>query len=453
MDETIAAISTPVGEGGIAIIRVSGPAALSLADQVFVCKRGRPSSLPTHTIHFGAIGHCDDLIDRGMLTVMRAPRTYTGEDTVEINCHGGLLTARKTLELCLRHGARLAEPGEFTKRAFLNGRMDLTQAEAVMDIIQSKTDRAHNAALRALEGQVTLKVNALRDRLVNTLAQIEARLDFPEEDISPATQAEIIEEIRIVNQQLDDLLRTAREGKILREGISVAIIGRPNAGKSSLMNALLGHERAIVTPIPGTTRDIIEEFANIGGVPFRLTDTAGIRPARGKVEALGVERAHSTAAGSEIILHVIDSSRRFSTTDLTIANTYESDHAILVINKSDLRSHLKLPQPLTTMRSVTLSSVTRDGIGKLKEVLVDIAYNGRVGLTNTSITINSRHEHCIFLAQQQLTKAIETNSTSIQLEVLSQHVRGALNHVGEIVGKTVTEDILDKIFQSFCIGK
>ena len=290
MEDTIAAISTPIGEGGIAIIRVCGPLAFDLADRVFHSSKGRPSEFPTHTIHFGTAGINGEAIDQVMLTVMRAPRTYTKEDTVEINCHGGILTARKLLSLCLHNGARLAEPGEFTKRAFLNGRMDLTQAEAVMDLIRARTDRAHECALHELQGHLSTKVNDAREKLIAILANIEAHIDFPEEDLPPATRENLLRDTESVLAFLQSLLDTFREGKILREGIPVAIVGRPNVGKSSLLNALLGENRAIVTSVPGTTRDTLEEFANIQGIPFRFTDTAGIRQPRGRVEAIGVER-------------------------------------------------------------------------------------------------------------------------------------------------------------------
>src|SRR5271154_3764049 len=274
MDDTIAAISTPIGEGGIAIIRVSGPCAFDVAERIFHARRGRVSEFPTHTLHFGTIGTNGHCIDQVMLAVMRAPRTYTKEDTVEINCHGGVLTARKVLALCLQSGARLAEPGEFTKRAFLNGRLDLTQAEAVMDLIRAKSDRAHTAAIHELEGHLSKKIDEAREKLIAILAHIEAHIDFPEEDIAPETKETLLRDTEAVSGFICSLLATAREGKILRHGISVAIVGRPNVGKSSLMNALIGSDRSIVTAVPGTTRDTIEENASISGIPFRLTHTA-----------------------------------------------------------------------------------------------------------------------------------------------------------------------------------
>src|SRR5260221_7466845 len=305
MDDTIAAISTPIGEGGIAIIRVSGPNALPLGDCIFHSSDGGVSKFPSHTLHFGTIGRNGEMIDQVMLGVMRAPRTYTKEDTIEINCHGGVLTARKILALCLENGARLAEPGEFTKRAFLNGRLDLTQAEAVMDLIRAKSDRGHAAAVHELEGHLSAKINHAREKLITILANIEAHIDFPEEDIAPETRETLLQGTEAVLGFVRSLLATAREGKILREGISVAIVGRPNVGKSSLMNALIGSDRSIVTSVPGTTRDTIEETISISGVPFRLTDTAGIRKTRGAVEQIGVDRRRKALDTSEIVLIVL----------------------------------------------------------------------------------------------------------------------------------------------------
>ena len=334
MDDTIAAISTPIGEGGIAIIRLSGPNALAVGDRIFHSREGRVSEFPSHTLHFGTIGKNGEMIDQVMLAVLRAPRTYTKEDTVEINCHGGILTARKILALCLQSGARLAEPGEFTKRAFLNGRLDLTQAEAVMDLIRAKSDRAHTAAIHELEGHLSVKIDQAREKLITILAHIEAHIDFPEEDIAPETRETLLRDTENVLKFIRSLLATAREGKILRDGISVAIVGRPNVGKSSLMNALIGSDRSIVTPVPGTTRDTIEETASISGIPFRLTDTAGMRKTRGTAEKLGVARSRKALDISDIVLLVLDSSKPLSAADRDLIKQCDGKVALLVLNKT-----------------------------------------------------------------------------------------------------------------------
>ena len=452
-DDTIAAISTAIGEGGIAIVRLSGLRAFEIADAIFVSSRGKPSEFPSHTIHFGKIGRNGDLIDQVMLSVMRAPRTYTTEHVVEINCHGGSLAARKILAACLTHGARLAEPGEFTKRAFLNGRIDLTQAEAVMDLISAKTDLAHSAAAHALDGHLTKHVEQARQRLIMVLAHLEAQIDFPEDDISPDTRAKLVRNADDVNQQLRGLLATSREGKILREGVAVAIIGRPNVGKSSLMNVLLGHERSIVTPIPGTTRDTIEETANIRGIPVRFTDTAGIRKARSAVEGIGVERSRNALTASALVLFVLDASRPFTQADRVLEDLCAEKPALLVLNKIDLPRKLKLPPNSRTLPSAEVCAVTGDGIERLKDLIADKVWSGQATTNEFDVAINERHADALARAIDALTRALELLKSAAPNEVASQELRIGLDAIGEIVGRTSTEDILDKIFSTFCIGK
>jgi len=453
MDDTIAAISTPIGEGGIAIIRVSGPNALAVGDRIFHSRDGRVSKFPSHTLHFGTIGNNGKMIDQVMLAVLRAPRTYTKEDTVEINCHGGVLTARKILALCLQSGARLAEPGEFTKRAFLNGRLDLTQAEAVMDLIRAKSDRAHTAAVHELEGHLSKKIDEAREKLIAILAHIEAHIDFPEEDIAPETRETLLRNTEVVLAFIQSLLATAREGKILREGISVAIVGRPNVGKSSLMNALIGSDRSIVTSVPGTTRDTIEETVSISGIPFRFTDTAGIRTTRGAVEQIGVERSRKALDASEIVLLVLDSSKPLSTADRELAKQSHGKNTLLVLNKVDLQNRLKLSDGLATIECVNVSATTGAGLGTLREKVVSIAYSGKVGTTDVDVAINERQSALLMSSEKYLTECIYLFTSRQPLEIVAQQLRQTLNVIGEITGKTATEDVLSKIFSTFCIGK
>ena len=453
MDDTIAAISTPIGEGGIAIIRVSGPNAFAAADHIFHSHDGRVSEFPSHTLHFGTIGGNGELIDQVMLGVMRAPRTYTKEDTVEINCHGGVLTARKILALCLQSGARLAEPGEFTKRAFLNGRLDLTQAEAVMDLIRAKSDRAHTAAVHELEGHLSKKIDQAREKLITILAHIEAHIDFPEEDINPETRETLLRDTEAVLSFVRSLLATAREGKILREGISVAIVGRPNVGKSSLMNALIGTDRSIVTSVPGTTRDTIEETASISGVPFRLTDTAGIRKSRGAVEQIGVERSRKALDISEIVLLVLDSSKPLTVTDRELIKESHGKVTLLVINKVDLPNRLRLSSDLASMQHVKVSATVGTGLDTLRDKLVSLAYSGKVGTTDVDVAINERQSALLKLSEKYLTESVAIFNSKQPLEIVAQQLRRSLNVIGEITGKTTTEDVLSKIFSTFCIGK
>jgi tRNA modification GTPase len=454
MDDTIAAISTPIGEGGIAIIRISGPRAFDVADRVFRCCRGRPSDFATHTLHMGTIGINGDVIDQVMLTVMRAPRTYTKEDTVEINCHGGVFTARKILALCLQNGARLAEPGEFTKRAFLNGRIDLTQAEAVMDLIRAKSDRAHIAAIHELEGHLSAKINAARDRLLTILAHVEAHIDFPEDDLGPEVREDWLRATEELARLAQTLLATAREGHILRDGISVAIVGRPNVGKSSLLNALVGRDRSIVTPVPGTTRDTIEECVSINGIPFRFTDTAGIRRGRGTAEQHGVNRSRKALEISELALIVCDLSRPFTAADTEVIDLIGTKPAIVVLNKCDLPHRLRLPSAVAaTANAVGVSATRGDGLDDLRAKLVDLAYRGTIGTTAVDIAINERQKQLLQSANKYLTESHNALATAQSLEIVSQQLRLAMDFLGEIVGKTTTDDILEHIFSRFCIGK
>jgi tRNA modification GTPase len=453
MEDTIAAISTPIGEGGIAIVRVSGARAFAVADALFNSRQGPPSQFASHTIHFGTIGSNGETADQVMLSVMRAPRTYTAEDVVEINCHGGLLPAKKILSLCLQHGARLAEPGEFTKRAFLNGRMDLIQAEAVMDLIHARTERAQSAAIHALQGHLSTKVNEARDRLVTILAHIEAHLDFPDEDIAPNTREKLLHDLQSAMDFLKSILATASEGQILRAGVSLAIVGRPNVGKSSVMNALLGQERSIVTPIPGTTRDTIEELANIRGIPVRLSDTAGIRNARGAVEKLGVGRSRNTLQHSDLALHIFDYSRPFSDADRELANLCDSRRTITVCNKVDLPRRIKLPRELESDTTVEVSALTGTGIEELKDRIETLVWNGCGGSMHLGVAINERHADALRRSINSLTEVVDQMKANSSLEVLAQQLRAGLDAVGEIVGKTATDDILEKIFSTFCIGK
>ena len=453
IEDTIAAISTPIGVGGIAIIRVSGKRALQVADAIFVSKAGKPSSFPTHTIHLGRVCDNGNSVDQVLLSIMRAPRSYTAEDVVEINCHGGPLTARDILALCVKHGARLAEPGEFTKRAFLNGRIDLTQAEAVMDLINAKTRRAQAAAELALEGHLSKGIAAARDKLIEVLAHIEAHIDFPEEDIDTGTRKHWLREVDVTIELLRSLLASANEGKILRHGIAVAIVGRPNAGKSSLMNALLGEERSIVTPIPGTTRDTIEEFASIRGLPVKFTDTAGIRNARSAVEAIGINRSRTSLSHSDLLLHVVDGSRRFSEDDRELARLCDSQKTIQVVSKSDLPQKLNLPADVTLTKNISVSAKTGAGIELLKDSIESVAIRSHGQFSESCAFVNERQVDTLQRANYSLTSAVIELRNESPPELVSQQLRTGLDAIGEVTGSTSTEDLLDKIFSSFCIGK
>jgi tRNA modification GTPase len=473
-DDTIAAIATPLGEGGLAVIRLSGAQAFAIADKCFlpIGKSSlKPSAAPTHTIQFGKIVRDGNVIDEVLLAVLRAPRTFTREDTVEISCHGGLLPAKLVLDTLLAHGARLAEPGEFTKRAFLNGRIDLAQAEAVADLIHSRTELALAAANEQLAGKLSQRINRLRDDLMLTLAHVEAHIDFPDEDISPDTKENLLQRLENGITFMDELLLTANEGQILRRGIRAAIVGRPNAGKSSLLNQLLGHDRAIVSHIAGTTRDTIEETANIRGLPVIFIDTAGLREARDEIELEGIRRSRESLTKAEFILHVLDASEPLTGADEIYLAEFAGKKRILVRNKTDLPVKLELSlerRSPTRRESVTesqpagsetgvpiidVSCVSGQGIEALKDAIKSLVWAGEIKAEMLQVAINSRHQDALNRARATTRLAADALRADATLELVAMDLRIAANAVGEIVGKTTTEDLLDSIFSTFCIGK
>jgi tRNA modification GTPase len=452
LSETIAAISTPIGEGGLAVVRMSGSEALPIADRCFQPAGAiNISDAPTHTVHYGHIARDGKPIDEVMLTVLRSPRTFTREDMVEISCHGGLLPAKLILDALLAAGARVAEPGEFTKRAFLNGRIDLAQAEAVADLIHSRTELALAAANEQLSGKLSQRIEKLRDDLVKTLAHIEAHIDFPEEDIAPDTREELANRLQGAIAFMAELLRTASEGQILRRGIRAAIVGRPNSGKSSLLNQLLGHERAIVSPIPGTTRDTIEETANIRGLPVIFIDTAGLREATDSIEAEGVRRSRATLNRAELILHVLDASEDLTKEDERYLHEFTEKKRVLVRNKADLPPKLLLPKSPASI--IEVSCLTGGGIGNLKDAIKNLVWTAEIKAEMLQVMINSRHQEALKRATRNVAAALEALRQNKGLELIAMDLRLATNAVGEIVGKTTTEDLLDSIFSQFCIGK
>ena len=455
LDDTIAAIATPLGEGGLAVIRLSGPEALVIADKSFqpLGKSSlKPTSAPTHTIHYGRIVRNGQVVDEVLLAVMRTPRTLTREDVVEITCHGGLLPAKLVLDTVLENGARLAEAGEFTKRAFLNGRIDLAQAEAVVDVIHARTELALAAANEQLAGKLSQRINHLRDDLLKTLAHVEAHLDFPDEDISPDTKEQLIGRLERGVQFMEELLRTSHEGQILRRGIRAAIVGRPNAGKSSLLNQLLGRERAIVSPIPGTTRDTIEETANVRGLPVVFVDTAGLREAGDSIEVEGIRRSRESLAAAEFILHVLDASEPVTQADENYLAEFAGKKRILVRNKTDLPVKLVLSNA-TNARTVDVCCLTGKGIEALKDAIKELVWAGEIRAEMLQVMINSRHQEALNrgrIATRRAASALRADET---LELVAMDLRIGVNAIGEIVGKTTTEDLLDSIFSQFCIGK
>jgi tRNA modification GTPase len=454
LDDTIAAIATPLGEGALAVIRLSGKDAFAVADKVFM-PRGKSSlkvsDALTHTLQYGHIIWNGRVVDEVLAAVMRAPRTFTREHCVEITCHGGVLAAKSVLDAVLASGARLAEPGEFTRRAFLNGRIDLTQAEAVADLIAARTELALSAANEQLAGKLSQRINEVRDQMMLTLAHVEAHIDFPDEDIAPDTQAQLLGRLQRAVDFMDELLRTANEGQVLRRGVRAAIVGRPNAGKSSLLNRLLGHERAIVSAIPGTTRDTIEETANVRGIPIVFIDTAGLREGTDEIEIEGIKRSRTSLERAELILHVLDNSEPFTDADANYLREFAGKKRIIVRNKSDRSARLELPA--LDVSVVAVSCTTGHGLEVLKDAIKSLVWSGEIRADMLQVMINSRHQDALNRARQAVELTIAAIRSDLSLELVALDLRIAVNAVGEIVGKTTTEDLLDSIFSQFCLGK
>lgn len=452
--DTIAAISTPVGEGGIGIIRVSGDAAPQVATQLF---RGTTDGgLQSHRFYYGELVEPGkgNVIDEVMLVLMRAPRSYTREDVLEIHCHGGSLVVQKVLDLVLMQGARLAEPGEFTRRAFLNGRIDLIQAEAVIEVIRSKTETALALAQHQREGLLSQRICVIKDEVVHALALLEAYIDFPEDDIPPADYDEIARRAERAASGIGELLAGFREGRVLREGVAVLLAGKPNVGKSSLLNTLLREKRAIVTAIPGTTRDIIEEVINIRGLPVRLLDTAGIREAVDLVEQEGVRLTLEKIPQADMVLFMVDSSRPFDSEDQLLFDNLVDRRFILVKNKSDLPASIDLPPSLRGVPTVEISTHTGEGIDLLRQMVHDTFLRDGAVDSREYVAISQARQRDVLARGRDALESFRQNLAAGQTaELLAIDLRDVLRAVGEVTGETTPDDILDLIFQRFCIGK
>jgi tRNA modification GTPase len=450
--DTIASICTPAGEAGIGIVRLSGPAALEIAGRLFASPAGRsPAGARSHTVLYGFIHDPEggQRVDEVLLTVMRAPRTYTREDVVEINCHGGMVPMRRVLELAMRHGARLAEPGEFTKRAFLNGRIDLSQAEAALDLIRARTEEAERLALEQLRGVLSGRINGLRERLLSACAHLEACIDFPDEEIEPASMGEIKRDIGGALDEVASLAGTYEEGRFYREGLKAAIAGRPNVGKSSLLNALLRRDRAIVTEMPGTTRDVLEEQICINGLPLRVMDTAGIRQAHDMAEEEGVRRTLRAIEEADLVVGVLDGSMPLRDGDLELIDKLRGGHSIIVVNKADLpQAGLELPRGIPAF---SVSAKTGEGLAGLKEGIFNFCMKTG-GRGEGVIVTNLRHKSALDSSGRAMRAALAALEAE-PLEIAAMELREALDSLGEIVGAVTTEEILQKIFSDFCIGK
>ncbi len=448
--DTIAAISTPLGEGAIAIVRLSGSDAISIAKKVF---HGKDlDKVASHTINYGHIFDKERLVDEVMLSVMKAPKTFTREDLVEINTHGGIAVTQEILQLLLRSGARLAEPGEFTKRAFLNGRIDLAQAESVMDLIRAKTDQAANIAVKQLDGSLSNLINNIRQEILESLAQVEVNIDYPEyDDVETMTSQMLLEKTAHFEQLLETLLATAKRGKILREGLKTAIIGRPNVGKSSLLNQLLREEKAIVTDIAGTTRDVITEFANIGGVPLELIDTAGIRETEDIVEKIGVERSQKALEEADLVLLVLDASSPLTTKDLELLELSASTNRIILLNKTDLPEKIELEQlPKDFIRISALKNENLDAVEKNIRALF---FSGEIEAKDATTLSNARHIGLVEQALDSLKEANRGLAMGLPVDLIQVDITRCWQLLGEITGEAAPDELITQLFSQFCLGK
>lgn len=457
MEDTIAAVATAYGEGGIGIIRISGEKALSILEEVFEFA-GETSQIVNRRMTYGRIvdRENEQIIDEVLAIYMKGPKTYTAEDVVEINCHGSMVSLRKTLALVLRKGARLAEPGEFTKRAFLNGRLDLSQAEAVIDIIKAKTDRSFNVAMSQLEGALSLRVTEIRQKLLDLLVDITVNIDYPDEDIEELTYDKIEENILLIGEMIEKLLSTADTGRMIREGIRVAIVGKPNVGKSSLMNSLLRETRAIVTEIPGTTRDTIEEAISIRNIPVYLVDTAGIRETSDEVERLGIERSKAAFNEADFIIFIMDGSSAISDEDREIASYLDGRDSVVLINKNDLErgfTNDDVRELVNDPVIIETSLINNEGIEEIENHIEELVYGGELSQHDSTMVNNVRHIELLKQSRDSLRDAMEMTLAREALDFIEVDVRNAYDLLGEITGETVSDDIINEVFARFCLGK
>ena len=457
--DTIAAISTAPGEGAIGIVRISGDLAISIASSIYQCGTKQLEEQKTHTIHYGHIvdPKSGEVYDEVMVSVLRAPKTFTREDIVEINCHGGIVAINRVLQLVLRMGARLAEPGEFTKRAFLNGRIDLSQAEAVMDLIRAKTDKSMQLAMRQLDGQLSHLIQNLRQEILNTLAQVEVNIDYPEyDDVEEMTLQLLREKTQQVLQGIRALLNTASQGKILRDGLKTAIVGRPNVGKSSLLNVLLREEKAIVTDIAGTTRDTIEEYVNVRGVPLQLIDTAGIRETDDVVEKIGVERSRKALKEADFVLLLLNQSETLQEEDIRLLETTKGMKRIILFNKTDLPSKLSTEDIAPYAQEeeiVTTSMLNKEGIDQLEEKIAGYFFQGQMNERDATYLSNTRHIALLEKAEQALVEVQNGIEMEMPVDLIQIDFTRAWDLLGEITGDSVQDELLMQLFSQFCLGK
>ncbi len=456
---TIAAISTAIGTGGIGIIRLSGQDTFKILEKIFKHKNKQDiNSIKGYSIKYGKIidYKTNEEIDEVLVSYFKGPESYTREDMCEINSHGGIVVTRKILDLCIREGASLAEPGEFTKRAFLNGRIDLSQAESVIDIINAKTIQEAKISVKQLEGELSKDINEIKKDILDVLVQIEASIDYPEYDVETVTKETAITKLEGVKTKLSRLQSTFRNGKILREGVKIAIIGKPNAGKSSLLNAILREERAIVTEIEGTTRDTIEEYVNIEGIPFKIVDTAGIRQAKDEVEKIGIKKSKEIAQDSDFIIVMIDSSTKLTKEDKDVLKQIEEKNALIALNKIDKGQIItKDTEEIKKCNKqvINISAINKTGIDNIFKTIIEKLQIGEIKTNDSYVVTNQRHKEAINKAYQNLEEAINTIKDDMPIDIVAINIKEILESLGKITGENVSENLIQEIFKKFCLGK
>ncbi|CAC9036626.1 tRNA (5-carboxymethylaminomethyl-2-thiouridylate) synthase [Staphylococcus aureus] len=456
--DTITSISTPMGEGAIGIVRLSGPQAVEIADKLYKGKH-LLNDVPSHTINYGHIidPESKEVVEEVMVSVLRAPKTFTREDIIEINCHGGILTIDRVLELTMTYGARMAEPGEFTKRAFLNGRIDLSQAEAVMDFIRSKTDRASKVAMNQIEGRLSDLIKKQRQSILEILAQVEVNIDYPEyDDVEDATTEFLLEQSKEIKQEINRLLDTGAQGKIMREGLSTVIVGKPNVGKSSMLNNLIQDNKAIVTEVAGTTRDVLEEYVNVRGVPLRLVDTAGIRETEDIVEKIGVERSRKALSQADLILFVLNNNEALTQEDYTLYEVVKNEDVIVIVNKMDLEQNIDINEVKDMIGDTPLiqtSMLKQEGIDELEIQIRDLFFGGEVQNQDMTYVSNSRHISLLKQARQTIQDAIDAAESGVPMDMVQIDLTRTWEILGEIIGETASDELIDQLFSQFCLGK
>ncbi|HDA8021727.1 TPA: tRNA uridine-5-carboxymethylaminomethyl(34) synthesis GTPase MnmE [Staphylococcus aureus] len=456
--DTITSISTPMGEGAIGIVRLSGPQAVEIADKLYKGKH-LLNDVPSHTINYGHIidPESKEVVEEVMVSVLRAPKTFTREDIIEINCHGGILTINRVLELTMTYGARMAEPGEFTKRAFLNGRIDLSQAEAVMDFIRSKTDRASKVAMNQIEGRLSDLIKKQRQSILEILAQVEVNIDYPEyDDVEDATTEFLLEQSKEIKQEINRLLDTGAQGKIMREGLSTVIVGKPNVGKSSMLNNLIQDNKAIVTEVAGTTRDVLEEYVNVRGVPLRLVDTAGIRETEDIVEKIGVERSRKALSQADLILFVLNNNEALTQEDYTLYEVVKNEDVIVIVNKMDLEQNIDINEVKDMIGDTPLiqtSMLKQEGIDELEIQIRDLFFGGEVQNQDMTYVSNSRHISLLKQARQTIQNAIDAAESGVPMDMVQIDLTRTWEILGEIIGETASDELIDQLFSQFCLGK